>query len=390
MARTPTTQRWLAVLRYAPIVVVPALLVASTFPGRFSVPSHYWLLSMTAVGVFVAGKWWPATASVVLAALAVPMFGTEAWGPSELVPYLGAIALADAVMRRGGWPCAIAAVAWTGAVVADVVMDDHTDVWSAMSIVKVVASVAIPVLLGLYLRGQRALAASYRQRALDADARRRQEQQQTRTDERVALARELHDVVAHHMASIVLRIGVAQHVLKPHDQPVRDVLDDVKDTASHALTDIRRLLVALRDPVLGDVPLVDAEQLATEIDAGVERVRAAGFTVEAKVADPADIAGLDAIGRLTLLRVVQEALTNAMKYGDAEDAVAVTVSRADGAVEIVIGNRRGGAATGAGHGIVGMAERVDLVGGTLAVGPKGAQHWLVQARIPLADKEIDS
>lgn len=382
-------QRWLGAVRYLPVVVVPAMLAASTFPGRFSVPVHYWLLSIAAALVFVAGKWWPAAASLVLSALAVPMFATDAWGLSQFVPYLGAVALVDVVMReRRGFLASVASLAWLGAVVADVVMTDHADPWSASSLVKIVASVGIPVLLGLYLRSQRELAASYRQRAFDAEARRRQAENQARTDERVALARELHDVVAHHMASIVLRIGVAQHVLTLQDAQVQDVLNEVKGTASHALADIRRLLAALRDPQLGDVPLVEPDQLAQEISAAVDRARAAGFRVEAAL-DTADVADLDAIGRLTLLRVVQEALTNVMKHADAEEAVSVTISTVDNALDVVVDNRRAAVGEGNGHGIVGMVERAHLVGGTLTAGPDRSDHWVVNARIPLADKEVD-
>ncbi|MGC5255000.1 sensor histidine kinase [Gordonia sp. DT218] len=394
MARDPTTDRLLASLRYAPVVVVPCLLLASNFPGRFSVSAGYWLLSVAAVGVFIAGKWWPAAASVVLSAIAVPMFATDAWGLSQLVPYLGMVAVADVIMRAPiRWRAAAAAAAWTAAVVADTTMDVHADVWSVPSVVKIIAYVGLPILLGLFLRSQRDLAASYRQRAIDAEARRELAEKQARTDERVALARELHDLVAHHMASIVLRIGVAQHVLKPDDKAVGSVLADVRDTAADALADTRRLLAALRDPVLGDVALVEPDLMVSAITAAADRARTAGFVMSTTMSGDADeLARLDALGRLTLLRVVQEALTNVMKHADVEHPVSVVITAAADQIQVEIDNRRvssgTGTGTGTGHGIAGMRERVELVGGTLDAGTTGSGGWHVRAEIPLAGQEI--
>ncbi|WP_329603873.1 sensor histidine kinase [Nocardia seriolae] len=169
------------------------------------------------------------------------------------------------------------------------------------------AYVGLPLLAGLYLRGQRQLTASLAARAAEAGLR-------ARAEERAAMARELHDLVAHHMASIVLRVKVARRVLADPDPRVGEVLDDVGGTASGALTDIRRLLAGLRDPGLGAAPLLDAEMVRAEIAAAVERVRRGGLRVDAEIATRLE--GLDAIARLTLLRLVQESLTNVMKHAD--------------------------------------------------------------------------
>lgn len=384
------TERLLASLRYAPVVLVPCLLLASTFPGRYSVPVHYWLLSAGAVAAFIVGKWWPTTACALLAVLAVPMFATEAWGLSHLVPYLGAIAVVDVIMRVRVWARAVLAVLlWAAAVVVDVVIDEYSELFSVATGVKILAYVGLPVLLGLYLRGQRDLAASYRERAIDAETRRELVQQQARTDERIALARELHDLVAHQLASIILRSSVAQHVLKPQDQAVRTVLDDVHETASDALADIRTLLDALRDPDLADVAFVEADQILPEIITAIDRVRVAGFTVTANLpADATEFVGVDALGRLAALRVVQESLTNVVKYADPGQPVHVAVDGGAGGLRMEIRNHSKSSGGGVGHGIVGMRERVQLVGGTLTAGASGPGRWQVQANIPLTDKEI--
>ncbi|MFD6105832.1 sensor histidine kinase [Nocardia salmonicida] len=363
-------------LRWLPLALIPVLLLASTYPDQYRVPARYWLPAMTAAVVFVAGSRWPLAVSLVLSALAVPMLRTEAWGVSSLVPYLGAVALVDVVARTHRWSIvAVATAGWAAAVtLGRVGLHDDNSIGRASTLVEAAAYVGLPLLLGLYLRGQRDLARNLRLRAVEAQAR-------TRLDERAALARELHDVVAHHMASIILRISVAGHVVREADPRIVAVLDDVRGTAADALADIRRLLAALRDPALGTVALVDADAVATEIDAALTRVRAAGFAVTAEV--DADLGGLDAISRLTLLRLVQESLTNVMKHADPGVPVRFRIGRhGDGiTVEVVSGAR--GATGVAGHGIVGMRERAELAGGTLTVGT-GAddESWTVRAWLP--------
>ncbi|WP_405167880.1 histidine kinase [Nocardia sp. NBC_01499] len=369
------------VVRCLPLVLVPLLLVASTFPGQYRVPWSYWLLAMLASVLFVAGDRWPLAVSVALAALAVPMFRTHAWGLSGLVPFLGAVALVDVVMRtHRNRRVALAAVCWAAAVLLGRWGSHEASLWGAATVVEAGTYMGVPLLLGLYLRGQRDLAATLRLRAADAETRRAETELRTRAAERSAMARELHDLIAHHMASIVLRVGIARHVVAEQDPRVDAVLDDVRDTAADALADIRRLLAALRDPELGEVALVDAAAVRAEISAAVRRVEVAGFTVEADIAP--DLGGLDAIGRLTLLRLVQESLTNVMKHAAPATSVQVGVLRRSEGVAVHVRSGTGVSGTNpAGHGIIGMRERVELAGGTFAVGAT-RQGWEVLAWLP--------
>ncbi|MEV6216722.1 histidine kinase [Nocardia sp. NPDC051833] len=360
-------------LRWLPLALIPVLLLASTYPGQYRVPPHYWLLAMTAGVVFLAGTRWPLAVSLILSALAVPMLRTPAWGVSGLVPYLGAVALVDVIARTHRrstvW---VATAGWAAAVVLGRVGLHDTSIGRASTVVEAVAYVGLPLLLGLYLRGQRDLADNLRMRAAEAEAR-------TRLDERAAMARELHDVVAHHMASIVLRVAVAGRVVRDADPRVVAVLDDVRATAADALADIRRFLAALRDPALGTVALVEADAVDAEITAALARARAAGFTIDAEIAT--DLGALDAMRRLTLLRVVQESLTNIMKHADRAVPVRFRIDRrADGIDLEVISGRAGGTAP-PGHGLVGMRERAALAGGTLTAAAD-ARHWIVRAWLP--------
>lgn len=368
-------------LRWLPLVLIPVLLLASTYPGQYRVPAHYWVLAVTAGVVFLAGARWPLAVSIVLSVLAVPMLRTPAWGVSGLVPFLGAVALVDVVARTHRrsvvW---VATGCWAAAVVLGRVGLHDTSIGRASTVVEAVAYVGLPLLLGLYLRGQRDLAENLRMRAAEAEAR-------TRIDERAAMARELHDVVAHHMASIILRTSVAGRVVREADPRIVAVLDDVRGTAAYALADIRRFLAALRDPALGTVSLVEADAVVTEASAALTRARAAGFTVEADI--DTELGTLDAMSRLTLLRLVQESLTNVMKHADRGVPVRLRIGKRDNGIgiEVVSGGRD--TATPPGHGIVGMRERVALAGGTLAVGADG-EHWVVRAWLPDAVRGADA
>lgn len=352
-------------LRSAPLLLTPVLLAVSTFPGEFRVSAGYWVLACAAAVVFLFGGRWPFPVSLTVSALAVPMFADQAWGLSGLVPYLGAVALADLAARteRDRF-IGVAAAGWLLALVLGVQLDDHAERWSAADITTVLAAWGLPLLLGLFLRGQR-------QFRILAES-------EVRAQERGAMARELHDLVAHHMAAIALRTGVAEHVIGAGDPRVAEVLDDVHRTATDALADIRRWQATLRDPALREVAIVEPHALWSEIDAAVQRTRAAGFRVDADI--DRTITGLDAMARLTVLRVTQEALTNVMKHADAGSPVRLSVARHDDGVEIRVDNAGVDEQHG-GLGIVGMSERMELCGGTFAAG-RSDHGWQVRAWLP--------
>ncbi|MGN7782371.1 sensor histidine kinase [Mycolicibacterium sp. 22603] len=352
-------------LRSVPLVLTPVLLAVSTFPGEFRVSLSFWILACASAVVFLCGDRRPLPVSLILSVLAVPMFADQAWGLSGVVPYLGAIALADLVARTDrNREVVTASVAWLTALLLGVELDEHAQRWGAADLTTVAAALGLPLLLGLYLRSQRQMRAAA--------------QSQVRAHERTAMARELHDLVAHHMASIVLRTGVAGHVVEGADPRIAEVLGDVHRTAADALADIRRWQSALRDPDLHEVAMVEPEALWSEIDAAVERTRAAGFTVVADI--DRDGTGLDAMARLTVLRVIQESLTNVMKHAEPAGAVTLAVRRRDGGVDIRVDNAGGDESAG-GMGIVGMSERMALIGGDFRSG-RGERGWEVRAWLP--------
>ncbi|WP_346533956.1 histidine kinase [Micromonospora sp. DPT] len=250
--------------------------------------------------------------------------------------------------------------------------------------------VGVPLLLGLVIRTTRELGRQAEERAAAEQRRRESETRAARADERSAIARELHDVVAHHVASMVLRVGVARHVLTELDPRVGEVFDDVHGTGTAALADLRRLVAVLRDPdgVRGDAALtaIEPAALPAALGAAVDRARQAGVTVEADI-DPA-VGSLDAVRGLAVLRLTQEALTNVAKHVGTSARARLAVSVVDGSVHWEVGDDGRGRVPaavppGGGHGITGMRERVEVLGGRLEAGPTGA-GWRVRTVLPAA------
>ncbi|MBF6382380.1 two-component sensor histidine kinase, partial [Nocardia farcinica] len=140
-------------LRWLPLMLIPILLLASTYPGQYRVPTYYWLLALAAAVVFVAVARWPLVVSVVLSSLAVPMLRAPAWGVSGLVPYLGAVALVVVIARTHRWATVVVAAAgWAAAIVLGRVGLHETSIGRAYIAVEVAAYAGVR---GRKLFGQR-------------------------------------------------------------------------------------------------------------------------------------------------------------------------------------------------------------------------------------------
>ncbi len=212
-------------------------------------------------------------------------------------------------------------------------------------------------------------------------------------EERLRIARELHDVVAHAMSVIVVQAGTGRVVIDDAPDKAREALAAIETTSRTALGEMRRLLTVLRSDGDGDQgetqPLVPAPGLS-DLEALLATTAKAGLAVDMRVeGERADLpAGVD----LAAYRIVQEALTNVRRHAGASRAT-VTVGYEPGRLRIdVADDGRGppnrpadGGGDGGGHGLVGMRERAALYGGTLAAdrGPEGG--FLVSLRIPLSE-----
>jgi signal transduction histidine kinase len=249
-------------------------------------------------------------------------------------------------------------------------------------------SIGLPLLLGLVIRTTRELGRQAEERVVEEQRRREADERAARAGERAAIARELHDVVAHHVASMVLRVGVARHVLPGLDPRVVEVFDDVHRSGTTALADLRGLVALLRDPeaVRGDAALtaIEPAALPAALGAAVDTARRSGLVVDADISP--SVGQLDAARGLAVLRLTQEALTNVAKHAGPSARARLSVAVLDGDVRWEVTDDGGGASVpetppGGGHGLTGMRERVEVLGGRLEVGPAGA-GWRVRTVLP--------
>jgi signal transduction histidine kinase len=241
---------------------------------------------------------------------------------------------------------------------------------------------------GLFIRARRELIFSLRERAERLEREQRLRVEQAREAERRRIAGEMHDVLAHRVSLLTLHAGALEFRPDASPEEVAEAAGVIRRTAHAALEELRGVIGVLRDGADGEAPEPPQPTLA-DIPALVEESRAAGMKVEARIADPpAPIT--PALGR-TAYRIVQEGLTNARKHAAAA-AVCVHVGPdADGALVVQVVTRRpiavapGAAdvpAPGGGLGLVGLAERVALAGGTLRHGPDGAGDFELRATLP--------
>ena len=223
-------------------------------------------------------------------------------------------------------------------------------------------------------------------RALLAEASKEEEANRAVAAERTRIARELHDVVAHSVSVMVVQAGAARRMLQREDpDPARaiEALDAVETTGRESLNELRRLLGVLRkddDRSFGRVP----QPSIASVESLVEQSREAGLDVSLVIeGEPAPLApGVD----LTAYRIVQEALTNALKHAGPAAHADVHVCYADRMLEILVtddGRGHDADLPSGGHGLVGMRERVNLFGGELAVGNRPGGGFQVRASLPL-------
>jgi len=197
--------------------------------------------------------------------------------------------------------------------------------------------------------------------------------------ERTRIARDLHDVVAHGVSLIVVKAEAAEAVLDREPERTRAQLASIQETGRQALAEMTRLLGMLRASEADDAT---AQPRIAQLPALVERVRRAGLDVELQ--SDGDVRPLETGVDLTVYRVVQEALTNALKHGGQDGGAQVVLRYAAHAVKVEVSNYRSGSrnGSGAGQGLIGMHERVSLYGGTLEAGPIDDDRFAVKAVIP--------
>lgn len=368
-------------------VVAAAAAAASVVLGPGSDrPLLQWSLVLAAAAVLALVRRVPVVVLAVTSALTVM---TDALLPSvsHVAPLAAGLSL-GVVAFRHGW--AVTGVSWAIAGTA-VVISFGAELLGgtngALRIMSVAAALAAPAAFGRYLAGVRQAARVAEERAHDAEERRQTATHAARMTERARLAGDLHDLVAHHVSAIAMQAGsgkfAAEHGPDPQrrlDEAVR-ALDAIHASSRQALLDLRGLLRVLRDPD-DPAPLADPESMIAD---AVQRSRMAGLDVTVHMDERAAEAPLAL--RVTAARVVQESLTNALKHAGPGADVATTLTVSGDVLRIEIANTvppaHRPALPASGHGLTGMRERVEILGGTFAVGPSSHGRWEVCVTLPL-------
>jgi len=297
------------------------------------------------------------------------------------LPLGPAIAVYTVFDRRGPLPRATTFVLVIAGVTISQATPGHSEPYEAIFQALIFGTA---MAAGVLSRAKRASLHAAQSRAERAEAEVDRQAARAAAAERARIARELHDVVAHHVSLMAVQSEAAASLLPGQPEQARRSVDIIGDTARQALTELRRLLGVLRGPA--DVPGTAPAASLTDLGEVLAKVREAGLPVTFDVVGtPSVLApGIE----LTAFRIVQEALTNTLRHADATQAQ-VTVSYEPGFVTLSVadsGPRRSEpppVQSGSGFGLAGIAERVASCGGSLTVGPSSATGFALTARLPV-------
>ncbi|MGW0178981.1 sensor histidine kinase [Nocardia sp. NPDC003345] len=373
----PHPARWVPVIALAAVtlftVVLHTLLSDTPLPDGRAIG----LALVQGISLLVAPRlpglaWAGSTAALTVASL---WAGAGPWVDAMFNSYLvvlGVVAMrVDVRAAAGAWAAtvvagsALAVVAPPGDGVAALV---ETAVLAGLA---VIAGAALRALAAARhsLEGQRAAARTERDRAV-------------LLRERARIARELHDMVAHHMSVIAIQSEAARYRDPEMAPQTAAGLATIHDSAVTALADMRRILDVLRSGDTGNLP----QPALSEVGELVESVRATGAAVALSVTG--DTAAPGRARGLSSYRIVQEALSNAVRHAPGA-AIAVGVAVDETEIHVVVENeapaRAGNPAAGPGHGLLGMRERITMLGGALDAGPTVSGGYRVVATLPTED-----
>jgi signal transduction histidine kinase len=391
---------------FAALVLVAGLVSLTAEPT----PSHPTPTDALAVALVVVGfgvialrRRFP-IAVLVVVTLAAMVYLVRDYTDNGL-PVIALIALYTVASQRPR-PVWVAAVSvYLGLLLVSVVT--HPDELSLGNFAGNIAIYGIAAVFGDSVRLRRAYTATLEARAADLERNQQTEAQRAVAEERLRIARELHDVVAHAMSVVAVQSGVGAHVIDTDPAEAKRILENVKVASREALDEMRRLLGVLRqqepdaDPPAGAAPagtsaggpaLVPVPGLAA-VEALAQGFRDAGLPVTVTLTGGRDEVppGVD----LCAFRIVQEALTNVLKHAGPARAE-VDIGYRPGSVTVVVSDDGRGASAdrptegGGGHGLLGMRERVAVFGGELATGPRVGGGFRVAATLPFERAPLSS
>jgi signal transduction histidine kinase len=333
-----------------------ALIAARRFPGP--------VVAVTAIGA------------------SLDLFFNEHMGP----PYIAlAFGIISAIVRNARvWAWVSIAVAWAATIAVALALGN--DRLTAGRIAATTLGILIVVGIGEGIRTRRERGAEFRRRV----NQRRQTEVQA---ERVRIARELHDVLAHSLSQINVQAGVGLHLMEKQPEKAKEALASIKETSKTALDEVRTVLGVLRAeggadpsaPLLPEPDLSRLPGLAASVTAQGVEVRLDNRLPAEQVPKPVQLA---------LYRIAQESLTNVTRHALGATHAAISLERRDGVYRLEVrddgtSSALGAAAESGGRGVLGMRERAELLGGHLSAGPADGGGFAVVAELPaLRDEEV--
>ena len=407
-------QRWLRAHPLAPDGALAAAVFVCMIVGSFAEPHRG-----RGVPDFTTDA--PSGASLLLMVLGASALVLRRRGPVTVLLGTGAVTVVELITGDPPAPVVISAVialytvaartdrptTWrlglaTMTVLTAVAMCFGPGPWYAQENLAIFAWTGMAGAAGDAVRSRRAFVDAIRERAERAERTREEEARRRVAEERLRIARDLHDVVAHHIALVNVQAGVAAHVMDKRPDQAKEALAHVREASRSALGELRATVGLLRQSGDPEAPTEPAPGLG-HLDALLDTFRNAGLTVEfvddravppgATPVTDRPVPRFPAAVDLAAYRIVQEALTNVQKHAGsgarAEVSVVRLPLRAPSTVEITVlddGAATGGPVEpgdGGGHGLLGMRERVIALGGTLSAGPRHGGGFRVQAILPV-------
>jgi signal transduction histidine kinase len=338
------------------------------------------VLSLVAGGALVLRRSWPLAvlATTLAASVAVVAIGEEPTGPAALVALYTTAAMCERRVSLAALLPTVVIAALLSGLTADAEGRETSALFGAI----VAATLTLGIWgLGAYAQTRRGYTRELEERAAYAEREREQLARIAVHEERASIARELHDIVAHSVSVMLVGVRGARDVLRTSPDVADDTLARVETSGEQSLAELRRILALVREP--DHSAEARPQPSLTELDQLVADYRDAGLPVRLEVTgEPQPLPGGV---ELSVYRIVQEALTNVLKHAHTT-RVAVTLSFRDSCLDVEVVDDGTTAAHGVattGHGIVGMRERVALLGGELETGRRVGGGFRVAARLPI-------
>jgi signal transduction histidine kinase len=391
-----TARRWVTdpgrLVDVLVVVVVAVLSIADVASAHNS--AEYWQRPVDALAyvLVIVGSlslYWRRRAPVVVLAIVTAVLVTmylREYGAYLSVlglPALYAVA-AHAEHRRRAW-IAVALSCACLLSAASATLLDRPEGFAYLTLVSMVGFLAAAVAAGVIIRNRERIFVDTERRAAEAEADRLAEAERAAARERSRIAREMHDVVAHGMSVIAVQAAAGREIVHSNPDKAAEVFARIENVGRESLAELRRMLGVLRETGDEETSLAPQPGIG-DIATAVEQSTASGVATTLVVDGPQRplAPGIE----LAAYRIVQEALTNVRKHAGASATASVRIAYATDALVIEVGDDGRGAVSslagsGAGQGLIGMRERVEIYGGELTAGPQPGGGFAVRAVLPV-------